>query len=341
MSKRAILFIGLLSLTAIVTVALPFYAAHAATPLVPCGREGQPMCTFCDSFVLIKNVIDFLMVDILTPVGVLFIVYAGILILTGGYKPGNIAQGKKVMTDTILGIFIIFSAWMITNTILQLFTGDSNVSTHWYSISCNVEEGTTIGGPTPVPTVTPSTGKTPTPTPTPVPVSGNDLFCPNWKGFVKQGGVVTANSWQKCVSYGGGTCKNCASVKFGSLKVVSDFADFLNNKLTPMLQARGVPLPYYNQGMCPTSPHANCAHFNGHAMDISGNHNPAKIKQMCQALIDLKMTPASSEGSSAVHQFIVEGVPSENPGAPCPATCGHRNSDGSWAKCGDGLHLNW
>lgn len=155
MNKRAVLFVSLFAFTSIVAVAMPFYTVNAA--LVPCGlSQDDPntpgidethACTTCDFFVLADRAKNFLLIDILTPVAVLFIVIGGIMILTAGARPANIQYGKKIISDTIIGVFIIFSAWMITNTIIQLFAGSSNLST-WYSISCK-EGDIKIGGTTP------------------------------------------------------------------------------------------------------------------------------------------------------------------------------------------------
>lgn len=162
MNKRAVLFVSLFAFTSIVAVAMPFYTVNAA--LVPCGlSQDDPntpgidethACTTCDFFVLADRAKNFLLIDILTPVAVLFIVIGGIMILTAGARPANIQYGKKIISDTIIGVFIIFSAWMITNTIIQLFAGSSNLST-WYSISCK-EGDIKIGGTTPPGQVPPS-----------------------------------------------------------------------------------------------------------------------------------------------------------------------------------------
>ncbi len=336
MSKRVTLFICLFSLTAIVAVVLPFYSAHAA--LVPCGTSDNPrMCNFCDFFTLIDNVKNFLLVDVMTPVAVLFIVIGGIMVLTGGAKPGNITQGRKIITDTVIGIFVIFSAWMITNTIIQLFTGDSNLSQNWYKISCTVTSdgggGPGIGGsgsPTPAPSVSGSVSPTPS-----SPVSGGDtLVCPNWKSLVKLSSGV---GWERCTNDSGGTCLNCVSINGSSKKASKSLGDFLNNKLTPALQAAGVAPPYYNDGMCPTGHHANCAHFNGHAMDISGQGNTSRTEKICQVLNSLGVQGSNHETSAARNVYIVESANprDSNPNSACPPTCGRGSG-----SCGSGIHIN-
>ena len=102
---------------------VPYFTANAQdSGLVPCGSGLGDLCTACDFFELVDNVKNFLMFNIVPPVGVLFVVIAGFFILTAGAKPANLGRGKKILTDLVWGILIIFGAWMITNTILKILS---------------------------------------------------------------------------------------------------------------------------------------------------------------------------------------------------------------------------
>lgn len=111
----------------------------SAAGLVPCGTSGTSPCTTCDIFKLIKNIIDFLLVDLVPAVAILFVVIAGVFMFLGGITPSNFEKGKKILKDTVIGLFIVFGAWVITTTILKSVAGDSNIFDNWFSIQCTTE----------------------------------------------------------------------------------------------------------------------------------------------------------------------------------------------------------
>jgi hypothetical protein len=90
-----------------------------------CGLPGQPVCppgktqTFTynitnplnggpnDIFDII-NIVTQWILNIAIPLAVLLILYAGFLMLTAGPVPGNFEKGKKILTQTVIGLAIIF-----------------------------------------------------------------------------------------------------------------------------------------------------------------------------------------------------------------------------------------
>lgn len=119
-------------------------------PLVQCGRglsappEQQRLCTTCDLFRTGKNIIDFILIGLTPPVATLMIIIGGLMILLGGARPNLIQTGKKIFWDTIIGLVIIFSSWMITNTVLKTLAGDNDVAQNWYRLECRTQ--VTSGG---------------------------------------------------------------------------------------------------------------------------------------------------------------------------------------------------
>lgn len=95
--------------------------ANAA--LVPCGvNPGTgPVnpCTVCDFFVLIKNIVDFLTIDIAMPVAVVVLIYGGVMLLTSSGSEDKIKKGKTALWQAIWGLFIVFAAWLIIDTIIK------------------------------------------------------------------------------------------------------------------------------------------------------------------------------------------------------------------------------
>lgn len=140
-------------------------------PLVPCGvandnpdtpqDERQP-CNRCDLFRLLKNIIDFVLIGLMPPAAAILFVWGGFLILMGGANPGLISQGKTIFWNTAIGVVIISSSWLITNTIIRSVAAD-NIAPEWWKFECRV---TTAVSPTPITTVTPTPIGTATPTPT-------------------------------------------------------------------------------------------------------------------------------------------------------------------------------
>ncbi len=127
---------GLILVVIGMAVLAPAFAFAQTDGLVPCGGAGQPPCTTCHFLQLIDNVKNFLLIYVMTPVAVLFIVIAGIMMMTAGAKPGNYEYGKKILKDTFIGILVIYGAWMITNTMIQLVASGSSVSQSWFSVQC-------------------------------------------------------------------------------------------------------------------------------------------------------------------------------------------------------------
>ena len=109
MRKVFLIFLGII----LIGVLAPVFAS--AGGLVPCGGEGEDPCTLCHLFVMLKRAIDFL---IAPPGGIVFIiatlmlVAGGVMFLISSGEPDKVATAKKTMTNAILGLIIIFSAWL-------------------------------------------------------------------------------------------------------------------------------------------------------------------------------------------------------------------------------------
>ncbi|PIR42098.1 MAG: hypothetical protein COV30_00130 [Candidatus Yanofskybacteria bacterium CG10_big_fil_rev_8_21_14_0_10_37_15] len=133
-SKKIIILLTL------VFVLFPLFAdAVSWLPIVPCGTSSNPQeCTRCDLFKLFKNIIDFLLYGFMPPVAAILFVWGGFLILMGGASPGNISRGKSIFWNTFLGVLIMLSSWLITNTIIKSLADESitNPNVPWYQFEC-------------------------------------------------------------------------------------------------------------------------------------------------------------------------------------------------------------
>ncbi len=123
----------LASLSLILLSVAPVQAAG----LVPCGGPGENPCTLCHFFVMLNNIIRFVMTVLVPTVAVLMLVIGGVLFFFAGAKPATLMQAKGVITSVIIGLLIIFSAWIIVNTVLSMSGIISTPSIlQWYEINC-------------------------------------------------------------------------------------------------------------------------------------------------------------------------------------------------------------
>jgi len=105
--------------------------------LVPCGGPGEKACTVCDLLVLAQNVLEFaLKMAFLIIIG--FIVYGGFRWIFSLGKEENLKAGQQIITNAIIGLVIILTAWIIVNTVfwaIKQMGGDDYTGT-WFHIEC-------------------------------------------------------------------------------------------------------------------------------------------------------------------------------------------------------------
>jgi len=116
----------------------------AQAGLVPCGlsvddpstpKNETLACGFCDFFKLIDNLFDFVMRMVIV-VATLMLVVGGVYFFFAGANPGALETGKKIITSTIIGLVIIFSAFLIVGTVLSaigLADWTQNIYKNWWS----------------------------------------------------------------------------------------------------------------------------------------------------------------------------------------------------------------
>lgn len=96
--------------------------------LVPCGQscdlpgtdqiEDSP-CTFCHLFALIDNILDFVIFKILLPVAALMFIVGGFFLLIAAGKPEQFNKAKSILTATVVGLVIVFAAFIFVGTFLK------------------------------------------------------------------------------------------------------------------------------------------------------------------------------------------------------------------------------
>jgi len=110
-----------------------------ADGLVPCGGPGEDPCQFCHFFVMINDIIRFVILTLVPAVAVLMLVVGGIMFFTAGAKPETLIRAKGTITSVVIGLVIIFCAWIIVNTVLnQIGIIESPSLLRWWEIECSI-----------------------------------------------------------------------------------------------------------------------------------------------------------------------------------------------------------
>ena len=106
-----------ISIALLLIALIPFSAD--ARGLVPCGGNGEPACEVCHLYNLAKNIIDFLLWSVATPLLVVALLAGGFFWLTSAGSEEKISRGKNILFSAVVGFAIAFGAWVIINTILD------------------------------------------------------------------------------------------------------------------------------------------------------------------------------------------------------------------------------
>src|SRR3989338_10063032 len=107
----------ILIITLVLSYLIPLQTQAAG--LVPCGGEGEEPCQLCHIFIMANNVLGQLFTWVVPTIAVLMLVIGGVMLLFAGARPNMLAQAKGVITSVVIGLLIIFAAWVIVNTILN------------------------------------------------------------------------------------------------------------------------------------------------------------------------------------------------------------------------------
>ncbi len=104
---------------------------------VNCGEHAFIPCQFCHFFIMLDDIVDFILLKIVPLVGTIMLVVGGIMFYFAGTSPQSLSRAKSILTSAIIGLVIIYCSWLIVNTILDVlgvaeWTGLEN----WWEFSC-------------------------------------------------------------------------------------------------------------------------------------------------------------------------------------------------------------
>ncbi len=109
-----------------------------ASGLVPCGNgEGSSFteCSVCDLQQLAINLMKWF-ITIAVIVATALFVNTGILYVLSPSNPGNIAKAHNLFFATLVGMIIVFSAWMVINTVMVVLYDNASFG-DWRGIVCS------------------------------------------------------------------------------------------------------------------------------------------------------------------------------------------------------------
>ena len=108
--------------------------------LVPCGGINQPPCQLCHLFVMLDRIIDFILFYFVFPLGALLLVIGGGMLMLSSGEPDKITSARKILFSTIIGLLIIFSSWLMVNTLMTGIGVSDWVGGQggWFQINCPI-----------------------------------------------------------------------------------------------------------------------------------------------------------------------------------------------------------
>lgn len=81
-------------------------------------------CDFCHLFELGDKILTFMFLDISIPLAAAFIIYAGIMLMVQSGNPTKRQANFQIIYSAVIGLFIVFGAWIILNTFFHLLLGE-------------------------------------------------------------------------------------------------------------------------------------------------------------------------------------------------------------------------
>lgn len=117
---------------------------HCGCGLIPMPsgtKDGKPNCdyTLCDFFSMVNNILDMIMLYIAPFVAICFMVYGAVVFVTAGGAEDKITKGKKILTMAIIGLIIVWGAWVVIDFIMQSLLKPDWITMNgpWNNIKCN------------------------------------------------------------------------------------------------------------------------------------------------------------------------------------------------------------
>ena len=247
--------------------------------------------------VVINHIIEILISLAIVFVAPLTIAWAGFLFVTSEGNPGKLSQAKGLILNTVVGILVALTAWMIVDALMVALTGSGNGVAKWTSLItangqdvCLQQAGT---APTPAQPATPSTA---TPTPSGTPGSGTLTYTGE-----AQAQVANASAPLNALIA-------CVKQNLTSNAIVTSISDHVITNGSHTIQYCDKYGKLASDGANACAHAANSCHYGGkcgggsYAVDISsGDYSGlTKIAYACHASVN----SAANEGGTHIHLSV-------------------------------------
>jgi hypothetical protein len=102
-----------------------FSVVNPETEQTETGRQFVP-CGTCELFQLIDNILKFIWNPIAIVIAALMLAYGGILMIVPSFGGSVVMyeKGKKALFNTLIGLMIVFAAWLIIDTIIKVIVAN-------------------------------------------------------------------------------------------------------------------------------------------------------------------------------------------------------------------------
>jgi len=104
-------------------------------------------CDLCDFVSLVDVIVNWL-IGVMMVIFAIIVAFAGVRLVTSGGNPEAKTAAKKMVTNTIIGLLIVLSAWILIDTLMRALLpggeGTFSDGTPWSTVKCSPQ--TPVGG---------------------------------------------------------------------------------------------------------------------------------------------------------------------------------------------------
>ncbi len=102
--------------------------------------EGIP-CQLCHFFVMLKAILNYFLFTIIPAVAIVLIAWGGVRMIFAGGDPKGFKEGQNIIKWVVIGLVIIFGAWLFTNLLFNLIGVQewTGLRGGWFEIDCPIE----------------------------------------------------------------------------------------------------------------------------------------------------------------------------------------------------------
>jgi type IV secretory pathway VirB2 component (pilin) len=122
------IFLPIILFCLLLTVFIPFTANAVCgdgSGIVNCGcaPNGSDACTITDVFLMLVKIYNFIVFYIATPLAVIAIIIAAIMMMISAGNPNLLGMGKKIFYAAIIGLVLVFCSYLIINFVVSAIAG--------------------------------------------------------------------------------------------------------------------------------------------------------------------------------------------------------------------------